>query len=96
MRSFPVASEWLQRSDVRLDLNSRALGAFPAVPGVPNSGVSAIPTAGYEHDVTLSVSCYLNPNTRFQINYITAWRSVFNPSISGDVATLALRLWWDF
>lgn len=79
-----------------LDLNSSALGSFRAVPGVAGSAVAAIPTAGIERDVTFSIACYLNPNTRLQMNYIHAWRDVANPNLSGHLDALAMRLWFDF
>lgn len=79
-----------------LDLNNRALGSFPAIPGVANSGAAAITSAGLEQDFTFSISCYMNPNTRIQMNYIHAWRGTPIPNQRGTLDCLAVRLWWDF
>lgn len=77
-------------------LSSPVLAAFPAVPGVPNSAAAPITTAGVEHDVTLSLSVYMNPNTRLQMNYARAFRGVNIPAGRGFVDMLGVRLWWDF
>ena len=79
-----------------LDLSSPALDAFPAVPGVANSGAAAITTSGFEHDVTVSVACFLNPNTRFQVNWVHAFRNVAGTRGDGHVDALGMRIWWDF
>jgi len=77
-------------------LNSPALGAFPAIPGVPNSGAAGVTTAGVEHDITLSLSVFMNANTRLQMNYARAFRGVNIPAGRGFVDMLGVRLWWDF
>jgi phosphate-selective porin OprO/OprP len=79
-----------------VNLNSPVLGEFPGVPGVPDSGVARVATAGNEQDVTLSLSVYLNPNTRIQGNYVYAFRGVVDEAGRGDVSMFGLRLWWDF
>ena len=78
-------------------LTSPALGAFPEIAGVPDSAVDAVTTAGYEQDVTLSISCYLNPQMRIQANYVHAFRGVtYDPEGRGDVDIFGMRLWFDF
>ena len=80
------------------DVNDRsgAFNAFPAAKGVAGSAVPAIATAGEERDVTLGLNWYLNPNVRIQSNYVHALRMVANPTLSGTVDALALRLALDF
>ncbi|MFN4261059.1 MAG: porin [Gemmataceae bacterium] len=77
-------------------LTSPALGAFPGVPGVPGSAVKAVTTAGYEQDLTLSISCFLNPQMRIQANYVHAFRGVADPLGRGDVDIFGMRVWFDF
>src|SRR5207248_1397840 len=72
-----------------LNLNSAALGAFPAVRGVAGSAAGAVATAGYERDVLVGLNWYLNPNFRIQWNYTHASRSVANPLVSGQVDAFA-------
>jgi phosphate-selective porin OprO/OprP len=79
-----------------VDLTSPALGAFPGGPGFPAGAVAAVETAGIEQDVTLSLSCYLNPQLRIQANYAHAWRNVARPAESGSVDLFGMRLWFDF
>lgn len=79
-----------------VDLTSPALGDFPGVPGLRNSGVRAVTTAGIEQDITISISCFLNPQMRLQANYARALRRVADPTKSGEVDILGMRFWFDF
>lgn len=47
-------------------------------------------------NLTLGVNWYFNPNMKWQLNYVHAWRNSDTFNRSGEVNGLAMRFAWDF
>jgi phosphate-selective porin OprO/OprP len=58
----------------------------------PSSGARA----GIEHDITLGLAWYLNPQSNIQLNYIRTYINSYVAGASGDFDALGLRFHFDF
>ena len=76
----------------RLNYLDLVSGQPVLTPTWPTAGVRA----GRQRDVTLGLNWYLNPQTRFMLNYVWARVDSVEPGASGDIHGLGVRVHFDF